>query len=184
LAGVATPFIGLLAWTGHAGAASGVGGGALHLAADVTHLLAAGVWIGGLVPLVMALAQAGRHEHLLTEAHHVLCRFSNLGVVSVVALLASGMVNTWFLTDRLRGVFGSEYGRLLQTKLVLVLALIGIAAINRLRLLPALSRAGGGAGVRVLRRLQRNVAIEIALGCAVIGVVAVLGITPPAAHQH
>jgi putative copper export protein len=94
------------------------------------------------------------------------------------------MVNTWFLTDHLRGVFGSEYGRLLQTKLVLVLALIGIAAINRLRLLPALSRAGGGAGVRALRRLQRNVAIEIALGCAVSGVVAVLGIIPPAGYQH
>ena len=47
-------FLGSLAWSGHAAGAEGVAG-ALHRLSDVIHLVAAGVWVGGLVPLAFFL---------------------------------------------------------------------------------------------------------------------------------
>jgi copper resistance protein D len=47
-------FAGTLAWSGHGGASPGVPG-YLHIAADFVHLIAAGAWVGGLIPLVWLL---------------------------------------------------------------------------------------------------------------------------------
>ena len=48
-----------LAWAGHGAATPGAAGD-LHLAADVLHLLAAGLWLGTLPPLVLLLAEVRR----------------------------------------------------------------------------------------------------------------------------
>ena len=45
-----------LAWAGH-GAATPGRPGDLHLAADILHLLAAGAWVGSLIPLALLLAE-------------------------------------------------------------------------------------------------------------------------------
>src|SRR5689334_9615168 len=46
-----------LAWAGHGAATPGASGD-LHLAADILHLLGAGLWLGTLPPLVLVLAEA------------------------------------------------------------------------------------------------------------------------------
>jgi putative copper resistance protein D len=110
---------------------------------------------------------------------------SNLGVASVVAITLSGLVNTWFLTDRFERLIGTEYGRLLQIKLILFAAMLVVAAINRTRLLAVLSSATNDKrGPMTLRRLRGNAAIEIVLGLAVICIVGLLGVTEPAGHRH
>ena len=48
-----------LAWAGHGGATPGRPG-ELHLAADMLHLLAAGAWVGTLIPLALLLAEIRR----------------------------------------------------------------------------------------------------------------------------
>ena len=48
-----------LVWAGHGGAATGTRG-VVEAAADAVHLLAAGAWLGGLVPLALLLAAARR----------------------------------------------------------------------------------------------------------------------------
>jgi putative copper resistance protein D len=79
-----------IAWTGHAGSTLGQLGN-LHLAADILHVGAASVWIGGLVGLSIIFA-VGRHrpalewEPLRLDA---VCRFSTLGIISVATLIAS-----------------------------------------------------------------------------------------------
>lgn len=181
--------LGSLAWTGHAGGAAGAGGG-LHLLSDVLHVLAAGAWIGGLVPLALLMAQLSQKPDgaCVAVCDQVLRRFSKLGVVSVATILVSGIINTWFLTDYMRGLIGTDYGQLVQIKIGLFLAMVCLAVDNRLRLVPRLSRDRDPSNLegiaRTLGRLQRNIALEIALGLAVIYVVAVLGVTPPAGHQH
>jgi putative copper resistance protein D len=106
-------------------------------------------------------------------------------VASVVAITLSGLVNTWFLTDRFEGLIGTEYGRLLQIKLILFAAMLVVAAINRTRLLAVLSSATNDKrGPMTLRRLRGNVAIEIVLGLAVICIVGLLGVTEPPGHRH
>ena len=81
-----------IAWTGHAGATLGEGGN-LHLVADTMHLVAVSAWIGGLVPLVLLLAAAGRRPEVASAAlaHAAAQRFSTLGIVSVATLSAAGL---------------------------------------------------------------------------------------------
>lgn len=185
-AAVAALFLGSLAWTGHATGASGYGASA-HLVSDVAHILAAATWIGGLFSLALMMWQMSQSDggQWRADCVRALHRFSNLGVASVATLLVSGFINTWFLTDHMRGLIGTDYGRLLQIKIGLFLAMIGLAAVNRFRLLPRLSgSANTPHGMSALRRLQRNTALEIAIGLAAVYVVAVLGVTAPAGHHH
>jgi len=181
--------LGSLALTGHASAASGAGAD-VHLLSDVLHVLAAGAWVGGLVPLALFVHQVARtpDNERIALCAQVLRRFSNLGVASVATLLASGFINTWFLTDHLRGLLGTDYGRLLQIKIGLFLAMLCLAAVNRLRLLRRIPRdddpSSMHGSVQTLRQLQRSTALEIALGSGVIYIVGMLGMTSPAGHVH
>jgi putative copper resistance protein D len=177
--------LGSLAWTGHASGASGSYAD-MHLLADILHLLAAGVWVGGLFPLALLLARLGRiaDHQSLTICAQVLTRFSNLGVVAVAMLFASGVVNTWFLTGHMRGLVGTAYGQLVLIKIGLFLLMLSLAADNRLRLLPRIAQAESARSAGALRQLRRNTTVEIALGLVVIYVVGVLGLTPPAGHVH
>jgi putative copper resistance protein D len=134
--------------------------------------------------------QAGGSDdrHYLSECGPVLRRFSNLAMLSVAALLVTGFINAWFLTNHLRGLIGTPYGELLQIKIALFLAMLCFAAINRLRLLPRLAHPkcppSEPGHIVTLRRLRRNTTLEIALGLAILYFVGLLGVTPPAGHAH
>src|SRR5262249_4695376 len=102
-----------IASTGHAAGTIGQIG-AIHLAADALHLLAAGLWIGGLVPLLLLLRAAWEHndETWAAIASHVTRRFSTLGIMSVGTLLATGIVNSWILVGSIEGLVRTDYGHL------------------------------------------------------------------------
>jgi putative copper resistance protein D len=185
---LAAAFAGTLAWSGHA--AGGLGGEAiLHPAADVLHLIAAAAWVGALVPLIVLFAAAADADDAsLAIARTATARFSILGIVSVGTLLATGIVNTYYLAGSVPTLLHTDYGRLLLIKIALFLAMVAIAAVNRLRLTPQLLQQASIAASRdALRQLRRNAAIEALVGAIVIAIVAALGTMPPAihaAHQH
>ncbi len=178
-----------LVWAGHAGAARG-GRGAMQQTSDAIHLVAAGIWLGGLVPLalLLATAQGAGDEGWLVVARNAASRFSTLGVLSIASLLATGIVNSWLLVGDLTGLLDTDYGRCLLLKLGLFLATVGVASVSRIRLVPRLSsapaRLGLDAAWKTVRELQRNIAIEVGLGVLILGIVGVLGTLPPAAHPH
>jgi len=177
LAGV---YLATLAWAGHA-AAGPPEERSLHLTSDAVHLLAAGAWLGALPGLAFLLGRAQRISNVpsLDTAADVTRRFSTLGVVSVGALLLSGLANTWYLVGDVPALVGTDYGRLLLAKLALFAAMITLALVNRLRLTPRLHTHDRAA----LRGLRRNALLEAAAGLLVLALVGVLGITVPAAHQ-
>lgn len=186
---VSIGLLGALAWAGHGGGTSG-SAWYVHVVADVFHLSAAGAWLGGLVPLVLLfgeLRRSGDHRWAAT-AYCVAHRFSNLGIVSVGTLLVSGMINAWFLVGAMTGLINTDYGQLLLMKIALFVAMVGIATINRLRLMPLLSNVADNDSsdlrMPTARRLQWNAVFEISLGLAVICIVGVLGVTPPATEAH
>jgi putative copper export protein/mono/diheme cytochrome c family protein len=182
---LAVVFAAALVHSGHAAATAGWLG-SFHRAADGLHLVAASAWLGGLLPLAVLLAAAGRDEIAPAVARAVTLRFSTLGVISVATLLATGTVNGWLLAGSVPALIGTDYGRLLVIKVALFLVMVAIAAVNRLRLTPRLMLAKEddevAAGRKALHALVRNSAIETTFGLAILVLVGALGTAPPGAH--
>lgn len=175
------------AWMGH-GAATEGSGGPLHLGADILHGLAAGVWVGALVSfLFLSRRRPGDGPELNHLRYKALHGFSGVGSVLVAVLVASGLINSWFLVGpaRIPGLWTTPYGQLLSLKLVLFAAMLGLAAANRFRLTPALGAAldTRGATDAALGNLRRSLVIESALAFAVLGLVAWFGMMAPVSAQ-
>jgi putative copper resistance protein D len=173
-----------IAWTGHAGSTLGDLAN-LHLAADALHLLAAAIWIGGLVSLSLLLTEARRHQAVAWAAlaQAAAERFSALGIISVGVLLASGIVNAWILVGSFDALTITAYCRLLMLKIIVFTVMLVFAAINRFWLTPQLVDSSGNARrLEALRQLTRNSVVEIALGFTIYTIVGVLGTLHPAIH--
>jgi copper resistance protein D len=176
---LAAAFAAALAFSGHAAAGDGTEG-VLHLTADALHLIAAAAWVGALVPLAIVLrtAKDDGGPSALAVASTATLRFSTLGIASVGTVLATGIVNTFELTGNWAALFGTGYGRLLLVKIALFLAMLTIAAINRMRLTPQLA-AGGAAAGPALQQLRANALTEAVIGAVILLIVAALGTLPP-----
>ena len=184
-AALAVAFVGMLAWSGHAAGTMGFVG-FLHFGGDVLHLVTAAAWVGGLVPLLMFVGPRARTQPPLVDRFRVLRRFSTLAALSVTVLAASGMLNTWFMTNELRNFLGTQYGDLVLVKVALLLVMLGFGAANRYWLTPRLlpTHAATEGDTRAVRLLCVSVSLEIVLGLVVICVVAILGQLPPPGHMH
>lgn len=144
------------------------GGSALQVALQWLHLVGAGVWIGGLVWLVLAMRRG------LDPAG--VRRFSNLAAGGLALLAVAGVLRasnelgfTWWLHP-----FRSGYSTALAIKVVAFVALFALGASNRLRNVPALERRGP-------RPLLRTVGGELVLAAGVFAVTAVMTGLPPTA---
>lgn len=184
----AAAFIVGLAWAGHGAATENVPFDAIHLPADILHLLAAGAWLGGLLPLVILLAQAWRDRspQAVAIARAASMRFSVLGLCSVGTLLVTGVVNTWFLAGSVPALLGTPYGQLLLLKIALFLTMIAVASVNQQRLVPCLADVTSDVTLclQAIRQLRLNASIEASLGVFVLAVVGVIGILPPGLHTE
>jgi putative copper resistance protein D len=171
-----------LAWGGHGAADEGLAGLA-HTSADITHLLAAGVWLGALLMLRLLLSARAPDAAALKALHRALKGFSGVGSIVVAVIVASGLVNSWFLVgpDHLGGLTASLWGQLLLVKLALFIAMLGLAALNRFQLTPHLEAALAGDARAALAALRRSLALESATGLAILAMVAGLGVLAPPA---
>jgi putative copper resistance protein D len=170
--------LGSLAWISHA-AANPVQ--PLNVIADMLHLCAAGVWIGGFVPLAICLSRASLSSVMAKASPLVLSRFSTLTLFCVSVVIVTGISNSWFLVGSVHALFTTDYGRLLLVKLALFGLLIYIGARNRVAIKAAWPTAETPS--YFLQQLRRNVIGEICLSAAVLGIVACMGVTPPAWHS-
>ena len=172
--GMASLALGLQA--GHSHAYSMHDGPSLLLACDVLHLLGAGAWLGGLVPLLLmvwgASPQAGAHAARW---------FSPLGQWSIAALVISASYQAWVLVATIPGAVGTAYGWMALIKLALFVVLLGFAAANRYRFAPALL-AGNAAAAR--RVLLRSIALQTGAAVAIVLAAGVLSDLPPAMHDQ
>jgi copper resistance protein D len=165
-----------IAGAGHAVADRGIHR-AIHLCADGLHLIAAGAWLGALVPLIVMLSRSPE----LTLAVRATQRFSRLGLVAMAAIALSGVINACYMVPDIAALTASQYGRLLLAKIVLFLAIFALAAVNRKVLTPRLAGVSGGSA---LRQLRANAIIECVLGFGIVAIVGQLGITMPEFHHH
>jgi putative copper resistance protein D len=174
-----------LAWAGHAvGTERSLR--PLHLTADALHLLGAGLWLGALVPLFFVLnrARTAQTQAWSAAAARATTAFSTLGLFAVVTLFVTGVINAWLLVGSVSALVDTSYGQLVSAKLALFVAIVLIAAVNRLRLAPRLQLEDWQRSAAALDWLWRNVILELALGAIIVAIVGVLGTTPPSLHEH
>ncbi len=154
------------------------------LAADVVHLLGTGVWMGSLVPLVLLLRAASREAGADARPHAVLAahRFSRVALVTMILLTVSGALNAFVQVETMAGLAGTTHGRLLLAKLAVLVPIVALAAVNRARLLPALSGPDTSVGRPAMRRLATFVGVEAGLALVLLLLVAAMTLTTPARH--
>jgi putative copper resistance protein D len=172
-----------LAGTGHAQIEEGWMS-LVHVGSDAAHLLAAGAWLGGLVPLGFILIGSSMGDgEPIVDVDRVLLRFSTMGYVAVATLVASGLINSWFLVGSVSNLLTTLYGQILLAKLGLFGAILALAAANRFWLVPRMieTRAGASGDAPMwLGRLRYHVLGEQFLGLMVLLAVSVLGSMRPA----
>lgn len=182
-AAFAALYLASLACTGHAAANAGADR-VMHVGADGLHLLAAGGWLGALLPLAMLLREASANAARLDAASRATGRFSLLGMACVGTLALTGLVNACYAMRQVSALFTSDYGRTLLAKLALFAAIVVLAAVNRTRLTPRLAASDSRNARAAVRSLARNAVVEAALGFAIVAIVGLLGITMPPMHAH
>lgn len=176
-----------LVWTGHAGAMEG-SIGTLHKASDALHMLAAAVWLGGIVAFLQMLQAPGDGlwGDRLRVAHRALDSFSRVGTVCVAVIVVTGLINGQVLVGlpNVAALFDSTYGQLLLVKLMLVGFMLALGAKNRWRLTPDLGSAlSEGSVATPVAALRTSLLLEAAAAVVILGLVAWLGMLEPTASM-
>ena len=165
LAGALGALVAPVVLSGHS---SGAGAHVVAATALALHVVAAGVWVGGL----LALVTLGRHSGELAAAA---ARFSPVALLCLLVTAVSGVVAAGAVLGgvaALLGALGSGYGWLLmaKTSALVVLGLLGWQ--HRRRTLPRLHSGEPGS-------FRRFAAVEVLVMLATLAVAAALAASPP-----
>lgn len=137
----------------------------------VAHLLAVAYWVGALVPL--------RRAARSPDGAALLHRFGTIATGVVGLLVMVGASFAWFVSGSATALLGTAYGWTLLAKVALVAALLGLAALNKLRLVPALASGDPMAAPA----LRRSIAWEgAAVALILVATAALTTITTPPAN--
>jgi copper transport protein len=152
--------------------ASAIGDGSqTAVAADWMHLVASSVWVGGLLTLVigLVLVRALTAEQRRAVYAEAIPRFSTLAIIATITLGITGVYAAWLQVGNLDALWHTTYGKTLVVKLLTIVPLLLLGAINLLIIGPALRR-----GAHFVRHFGRVVGAEALLGVAILAIVGVL----------
>jgi copper resistance protein D len=161
----------LLAQAATSHAAAQVTGRAPLMLADLLHMAAAAAWIGGIPYLLLALGRAGDG----TAQARIGRRFSLISLGAVTVLIGAGIGLAVPYIGSLDAIYGTAYGVMVATKVLLLLGLLFLGGMNYL-LVDRLRRVPG----TPVLRLKRFAEVEIGLGLTVLFAAASLTSQPPA----
>lgn len=159
---------------------------ALLFGANVIHVVAMAVWVGGLAALVAILPAATRELEPPERSRALaatLARFSPVALLCVAAILLTGLGQGYAYVRDLDNLLDTAYGRAVLIKLAITICLlIPLGAHNRYRSVPRLQRiaAGGESPGRTGLVLRRALRSEVGLVVVVLGVTAALAGYAPA----
>jgi copper resistance protein D len=135
---------------------------ALHQGATAT-------WLGGLFYLLVAIPRSPDNQ----LARQLIARFSKLALISVGVLAAAGFTLSLAYVGSIPAIYGTSYGIMVATKVVLFGTLLFLGALNfQIAQLPS-----GGAVIASLKRFGEA---ELGIGITVILTAASLTSLPPA----
>lgn len=156
---------------GHAAAAPRLA--TLGVTIDTLHVLGASGWLGSLlcvlaigVPVALAGEQRWQGVATLIEA------FSPVALACAGLTALTGLGSAWLRLGSISALPTTTYGQVLIAKLIALSGLAAIGAYNWKRVMPSLGTAVG------TRRLRSSAAVELAIGCVVIIITAILVAVP------
>lgn len=118
-------------------------------AAIIMHILAFALWIGCLYPLLQ-LTRSSEAASL----QHTMKRFGNIAVVILTMLVVAGVLMLLQLINSFDEMISTAYGQSLLFKLLLVGGIFGVAAINKLVLVPRIIEQNAVAKLRTSIRYE------------------------------
>jgi copper transport protein len=148
---------------------------ALAVALDWLHLAAMVAWLGGLVPLAIALRAAQRDAAGAFPLATLIPRFSRLAASCIVILALTGVYNYLIHVNELDLLAATTYGRALLVKLGLFGILLLLGGLN----LFILSRRLRTSGNRLARAFGRSVRGELVAGALLLLMVGVMTSVAP-----
>lgn len=147
--------------------AAGQSPAGVNLLLQWLHLVAVGVWIGGLAALLLSLHMLGGEQR-----GRAVRRMSTAAAVALFVVVATGIVRSVVEVQSWYALGATAFGRLVILKLVLVFVLALLGAANRWGNVPRAARA--------VRGLRAVASTEVVVGAAAMLVAAALvNVAPP-----
>jgi copper transport protein len=156
---------------------------------DAVHVLAMSIWAGGLASLLFVLRAATQRLEVADRTRLLaatLSRFSPWAFACVIALLVTGLVQSWFLIgffDEPSRLLDTPFGRAALIKFALLAGpLVALGAYNQRRLVPRLrelAAAGHNPGATGFA-LRRSLRVEVVLIMGALAATAALTTYAPA----
>ena len=143
---------------------------------DYAHNLIASVWIGGVIFFGFVLLPSfAKLDNTKKELASLLMipRFSSVIIVSLGIVIITGPTLLWLLQDDVASLVGSYYGLLIMAKIAIGSAMVALGGYNQFRIQKPAERSINSSPV-VHQKLKRSLRTEVALGIALLGVVALL----------
>ena len=165
-------------------AAAQPGGRDTAVANDITHAVAASLWVGGIVALVTlllpalrSLSSAGRQIVLM----QAIPRFSTVALTAWAVLAMTGFYGAWLEVGNLTALIDTSYGRSLVLKLAAIVTILVIAAFNLVFLTRKLRRVSTAGEADLWSRVFRYLLVaELVFAVAVLGMTGRLTGSEPA----
>jgi copper transport protein len=143
---------------------------AIAIPAKAIHLLASAVWLGGLLWLVVR--PAGDSMALFAQDAD---RVSSRALLAVIAVAATGVIQTLLFLPSIADVATSPYGWFALAKTAGLLTLVAFGAYNRQRVMPRMAADAGAGGAA----LRSSVTRELFVMAFVIILGGLLAYVPP-----
>ncbi|MFG2712339.1 copper resistance CopC/CopD family protein [Streptomyces goshikiensis] len=102
---------------------------ALAMPVAALHLLAMGVWLGGLITLLLLLRRRGSDGQDVPAA--AIGRFSKLAFSAVAVLVGTGVYQSWRQVGSWQALSTTSYGKTLVVKIAAVVLVLWVASFSR-----------------------------------------------------
>ncbi|WP_160163174.1 copper resistance CopC/CopD family protein [Nitrolancea hollandica] len=140
------------------------------MAVNSLHILSVAFWVGGVVQL--ALAGVLRHS----TGHDVLKRFSGIALILAPLAVVTGALNAGVTLPAVSSLWETNYGRVLLVKSAIVVAILGVALVNRRRVRQ---------GIDYVSRIVGSLRIEAVLAVVAVLAASILALSvPPTVAQQ
>ncbi len=159
-----------LSWASHPASR-----GTLALLADYAHLVAAALWVGGVIAITIMVAKARSLPRSTREAiaRRSVLRFSKLALPTVVAV---GLFGIYLAVRELpspSALFSTGYGVVLLVKTAIVLGALALGAYHRRFVIPRIASGAPAASIR------STIVFEMGLLLVALALAATLSQTAP-----